>query len=452
MTTNNAINAPVSTFMATVLDDADASAARATLAAAASGANSDIASLSALNGVSAFGGNGGFYSPPTDAKVMTLGARDIDGSAYKDFVTFTSGNTPTAAFTQPAGGTMTWNGGAIGGTTPAAGFFTGLTLSNTGALRGLPSTSSFTIDIYDTDESTYRSFITASAQAVPTMDIAAPPSGELNVSSTRLSTTESLIEKSPDNNTGASITIDPVNGSFWNLTVDSNTTITVAASVIISNQTSNFGAKIAQNGTGGFTVAFSGVTWISGAPPTMPTAAGAFIVCSFQAINGLILGSVGLQPSDSLILSSLTLTSGLIGKVNGTAAPAGDVGENLSSTLVIGSATSLVSGTAKTVVSASVTGDFDAWATLGFIAAAGTLPTILEGSLSVTTNTQATSPNGGAYCRHQLTFPAGSTQVFPVGMTVVNTSTGTNIFLVATGTFTVSTMTVYGTIQFRRRT
>lgn len=53
----NQIMAHVSTFAATVLDDTTSSAARTTLGAAASGANSDITSLGAATGVTAAAGN-----------------------------------------------------------------------------------------------------------------------------------------------------------------------------------------------------------------------------------------------------------------------------------------------------------------------------------------------------------------------------------------------------------
>lgn len=62
----------------------------------------------------------------TTAHTMLLQAYDVDGTAYKTFGTFTNGNTPTYALSQPSGGTLTWDGGAIGGTTPAAGAFTTL--------------------------------------------------------------------------------------------------------------------------------------------------------------------------------------------------------------------------------------------------------------------------------------------------------------------------------------
>jgi hypothetical protein len=63
--------------------------------------------------------------------VWYLGAYDNDLADYKQFATFTAGNTPSCAWAQPANSTLTWNGGAIdnaviGGSTPAAGTFTSL--------------------------------------------------------------------------------------------------------------------------------------------------------------------------------------------------------------------------------------------------------------------------------------------------------------------------------------
>lgn len=65
----------------------------------------------------------------TTAHTMVFQAYDVDGTAYKTFGTFTNGNTPSYALAQPSGGTLTWDGGAIGSTTPAAGAFTTLTMS-----------------------------------------------------------------------------------------------------------------------------------------------------------------------------------------------------------------------------------------------------------------------------------------------------------------------------------
>ncbi len=73
----------------------------------------------------------GLQTTTTTTDVFTLGAYDVNGTAYKTFATFTAADTPLCAWVQPAGATMTWNGGAIGGVTPAAGAFT--TLSSSGA-------------------------------------------------------------------------------------------------------------------------------------------------------------------------------------------------------------------------------------------------------------------------------------------------------------------------------
>lgn len=53
-------------------------------------------------------------------------AYDVDDVTYRTFGTLTSGNTPSLTFVQPSGGTLTWDGGVIGGTTRAAGYFSTL--------------------------------------------------------------------------------------------------------------------------------------------------------------------------------------------------------------------------------------------------------------------------------------------------------------------------------------
>jgi hypothetical protein len=75
---------------------------------------------------------GAIETGTTAADTITLKVYDVDGTTYKTFGTGTANNTPTFAWSQPSGGTLTWDGGEIGGTTPAAGAFT--TLSATGNL------------------------------------------------------------------------------------------------------------------------------------------------------------------------------------------------------------------------------------------------------------------------------------------------------------------------------
>jgi len=74
----------------------------------------------------------GMQTTTTTTDKFTLGAYDVNGAAYVAFATLTAADTPLCAFTQPAGSTLTWDGGAIGSVTPASGAFT--TLSATGAV------------------------------------------------------------------------------------------------------------------------------------------------------------------------------------------------------------------------------------------------------------------------------------------------------------------------------
>lgn len=66
----------------------------------------------------------------TTGHTWLLQAYDVDGAAYKTFVTFTNGNIPSMAIAAPLGGAATMNGVVIGGTVAAAASVTTLTISD----------------------------------------------------------------------------------------------------------------------------------------------------------------------------------------------------------------------------------------------------------------------------------------------------------------------------------
>lgn len=142
----------------------------------------------------------------------------------------------------------------------------------------------------------------------------------------------------------------------------------------------------------------------------------------------------------------------IAGIIDGSSAAASVVGEVVTSTIAIGSAVSMTTATANTITSITLQpGDYDLWGNIGFIAATGTIPTILTGSINTTTNAQATSPNGGAFAQISATLGTATTSVLPVGSMRVNPTVATTYYLVGTATFTVSTLTAYGSISARRR-
>lgn len=166
-------------------------------------------------------------------------------------------------------------------------------------------------------------------------------------------------------------------------------------------------------------------------------------------------------PSASSTLASLGLTetftglktfsAGIVGSATNDSASAGNMGEYISSNIAIGSAVSATTATTLNITSISLTaGDWDVRGNVGFISAAGTLPTILIGSISQTSATLPTAPNGGAYAREEISFPAAGTQIFPTGTLRISLASTTTIYLVAQATFTVSTLTAYGFIGARR--
>lgn len=117
--------------------------------------------------------NGGTIgTTTTNANSLTLRGYDVDGAAYKNFMTILNGNTPQMAWASPAGTLSTIDNVYIGLATPVTGAFTGLTLSNAGYLRGTTTTAeNFGLQAYDVDGAAYKTFITFQNGNTPQMAI-----------------------------------------------------------------------------------------------------------------------------------------------------------------------------------------------------------------------------------------------------------------------------------------
>lgn len=150
--------------------------------------------------------------------------------------------------------------------------------------------------------------------------------------------------------------------------------------------------------------------------------------------------------------TSVSLSSGIIGTATNDSAASTFVGEYVESLLASGSATSLVTATAKTITSISLTaGDWDVNCSVYFIPAATTSITSLIASISGTTNTLDTTGGKFAQFSTPAMVPGASTQLSSsVPPYRLSLSATTTVFLVAQSTFTVSTMTGWGLIRARR--
>lgn len=159
-----------------------------------------------------------------------------------------------------------------------------------------------------------------------------------------------------------------------------------------------------------------------------------------------ITPTLGAASATSLSFSS---TSGIIGTTTNNNAAAGSVGETIESTVLVGAAISATTGTPLNVTSISLTaGDWQVWGTVNSAVGGTTVTQTLEGSLSTTTATIETYPNGGGNGQTGSAVAGFSGDAFMQKRISVGTTT--TIFLNARGYFTVSTLGVYGYIGARR--
>lgn len=144
-----------------------------------------------------------------------------------------------------------------------------------------------------------------------------------------------------------------------------------------------------------------------------------------------------------------TLAGGQAGITNGTAAQAGNVGQTVTSTVLVGAAVPCSNNQAQNITSISIpAGDWMVWGNIWTSPAGGTTTTILEGSISSTSSANPTAPATGAYNRWAGSVVGTQTNISMI--TNVNVSATTIHYLVGTPTFSGSTLSAYGSLNAKR--
>jgi len=132
-------------------------------------------------------------------------------------------------------------------------------------------------------------------------------------------------------------------------------------------------------------------------------------------------------------------------------AAAGNIGEYISSTVLIGSAISLTASTPANVTSITLSaGDWDVSGNVAFNPTSSTAANNYQVWTSQTSATVPTIPNNGAYTQFIATVPLGDPQCLNVGTQRISIASPTTVYLSCQAFFTVSTNVAYGFIGARR--
>jgi hypothetical protein len=144
----------------------------------------------------------------------------------------------------------------------------------------------------------------------------------------------------------------------------------------------------------------------------------------------------------------------LMGEIDGVAATAGNIGQVIQSTVLVGAAVSIAtSGTPINVTSIALTaGDWDVEGQVTMVAAAASMA---AGSLQEAgiNSTSITLPVDGSESYEPVQNAITTTsfkQTFNIARKIINSSSATTQYLVAVATFTAGTVSAYGNITARR--
>jgi hypothetical protein len=203
----------------------------------------------------------------------------------------------------------------------------------------------------------------------------------------------------------------------------------------------------------------AGALEISASVPTLESVSGVYVktgdstrtYVGTATTNGS--GQITTNGTDISWYPAYNIPQGQIpGTTSNSSAAAGNVGEFISSTLVVGSCTALTTGTAKTITSVSLTaGDWDVNGVAAYLPANTTTTTNLSGSISIVNNTLDTTTGNFIGQNTPATTYNGATQaqvsISPIRYSLAATTT---VYLIGFSNFATSTNCGFGTIRARR--
>lgn len=149
------------------------------------------------------------------------------------------------------------------------------------------------------------------------------------------------------------------------------------------------------------------------------------------------------------LTGALSVTGGIVGTTAGGNATAGNVGEYVSASVVVGSATALTTATPKTVTSITLSaGDWDISA-VGSLTGAST-GTVFDAAIGTTTNSFTGTVLGDTRCQSPTVSLTGADASMTIPAVRVSNSGSVTYYLVLAETFTIGSPAAYGRISARR--
>lgn len=180
-----------------------------------------------------------------------------------------------------------------------------------------------------------------------------------------------------------------------------------------------------------------------------------------NALNVGLSGSTGtgnIVGSTSPTITTPTLNQpNIVGVTNGSSAPAGSVGEVISSTIALGSAVSATSNVVLNITTISLTaGQWEVCGSAAVTGTGGAVVTIIRGAVSLTSATAVLGnmaiDHAAASVGSQPTKTQGSDSmpVVSFGDAIINVSATTTVYLCGLVAFTTQPMSMYGKIVATR--
>jgi len=177
----------------------------------------------------------------------------------------------------------------------------------------------------------------------------------------------------------------------------------------------------------------------------------AYYAANGSTVSGLTTANLGVLVTDATGIPSISAGGQIPGTTTNNVANVGNVGEHISSTVLIGSAVGASTGSIVTVTSIVLSpGDWDVWGTVwssqsntatqcagGITPAASTLPTVPADDVS--------------FAEITTTVPVFSDSVLSLSACIVPTAAPITYYLTARAFFPSGTVAFYGNIHARRR-